>query len=136
MVEFVHRGWNPLKSLIQCYFGIAYVHLVNTLQREFRKIAHPKNDISFLRRCKTQNIIPKFLKPTKTPGTNSKIDSILRTCEQKLLNEFINDSYRKLKRIERHIYKLRKDLADRLPFSLFKTAMEYLAKYYDSIFQK
>ena len=103
MVTFINRGWKNLKSYINFNFGIEIIIFVSRLQSESRTVAHLKNDITFLRRCKKNGIVPEFLKTKHLTIVTKKTILESKKLERIQLAEAINENYRKLIRLEKSI---------------------------------
>lgn len=97
MVDIIpNRGWKGFKHYIKIHFGVEFMLAIIRLQKYSRKLAHIKNNIYFLKKCKIHEILPTFV---RIPKSYNKIQSrksrqLIQKLEFDLLNESIKCQYK------------------------------------------
>ena len=88
-LNYEKPGWKFIKSHIQTFYGEGILRDILNLQKLEIKIVKLINGITFIRRCKTLNIIPNFLKVRNNWTHLNKSNFMLKNLQKKLLTEQI-----------------------------------------------
>ncbi|CAF3796416.1 unnamed protein product [Rotaria socialis] len=82
-------------------------------------------DLHFLKYCRSQDVIPKFLW-FKTANKVLSLSSAYKECQRRLLNAEINSKYKYLNILKKNYYLFLDELKNSVPDTIFQHVLEYI----------
>jgi hypothetical protein len=115
--QHIQKDWKYIKNLLKSTDGLLTLQMIRKLEKAHIKTVTHLNKITFYKRCKQTDVIPKGMQIKMTPREKSRTDlaKSAHILEIKRLNSELNSSYALVKLLNAQIQNLESTLQLEIP---------------------